>query len=43
MKMPKSARIAAGGLIAIAVLGGGWALAHGEGSAASQSTDDAYV
>ena len=43
MKMPKSARVAAGGLIAIAALGGAWALAHDEGTAASQSTDDAYV
>jgi membrane fusion protein (multidrug efflux system) len=43
MKMPMRARYAAGGLIAVALLGGGWAFAHAEGDAASQTTDDAYV
>jgi len=43
MTMPKTARLAAVGLVALVVLGGAWAWAHDEGGASSQSTDDAYV
>lgn len=43
MKMPTAARLAAGGLVAIAVLGAGWTYAHDEGTGDTQTTDDAYV
>lgn len=43
MKMPVKARLATGGLVAVAVLGGGWAFAHIEASATRQTMDDAYV
>lgn len=43
MTMPKSVRFAICGLVAVAALGGAWALAHDEGAGASQTTDDAYV
>lgn len=43
MTMPKSARFAIGGLVAIAAVSGVWAYAHDEGTGASQTTDNAYV
>ncbi|MFT4053317.1 MAG: HlyD family secretion protein [Novosphingobium sp.] len=43
MTMPKSARFAIGGLVAIAAASGVWAFAHDEGAGGSQTTDDAYV
>jgi len=43
MTMPKSARFAICGLVAVAALGGAWALAQDEGAGALQTTDDAYV
>jgi membrane fusion protein (multidrug efflux system) len=43
MPMPLTAKIALGGLIAIALMGGTWAVSHEEGAGADQTTDDAYV
>jgi len=43
MPMPLPAKIALGGLIAIALLGASWTVAHDEGTAATQTTDDAYI
>lgn len=43
MNMPMRARVATGALVAIAVLGAGWAYASDEGDADSQTTNDAYV
>jgi len=43
MTLPKGAKVAAGGLMALLVLGGGIAYNHDESGGSSQSTDDAYV
>jgi membrane fusion protein (multidrug efflux system) len=43
MKTLTKARLATGGMIAIAALGGGWAIARTESGNTHQSTNDAYV
>lgn len=43
MPMPLPAKIAVGALAAVALMGATWSAAHDEGSATTQTTDDAYV
>lgn len=43
MTMPKPARLAIGGLVALAAAGAALAYTHAEGASAAQTTDDAYV
>jgi membrane fusion protein (multidrug efflux system) len=43
MPMPLPAKVALGGLVAVALMGATWSATHDEGSTAEQTTDDAYV
>lgn len=43
MQMPFAAKIAIGGLVAVALGGGGWALTRTESASHTQTTDNAYV